>query len=493
MPGVLRGVLAALLLAAAAAPVAASQSGELGEFHAQRPRWSPCDFDAEVSCASIEVPLDYGNPGGRRISIAVSRQAADPATRRGVLFSNPGGPGGSGLLTVSSAGELVSWPKDRFAGTPLSRHYDLIGFDPRGVGRSTPLSCEEPAVTRPLTSRPDEADFAATAEWARQAQAGCEQVSGDLVPHINTRDTARDMDVLRAVLGEERISYVGYSYGTYLGAVYGTLFPRHLDRSVLDSAVPGDMDWRRTQMAGAVAAKRNVEQWAAWAADRPYGLGASQAEVLGVVEAVSAALPETPERFGSQRSRFDREVGYLATTRPDWDDLAALVRETRDTGAFPEPVPPVEGTGLVSGYVPVNQTVHCETDWPAELDVYRRDTARFSEEYPYGPGAATAMPDPCTFRATPPKETATRLARDGYPAGLVVQAEGDVQTEYSGGVEMARVLGHRLVTVADDGDHGQFARRGNTCVDDVVVRYLLGGELPAADVTCPGKPRPAVP
>ncbi|WP_218133803.1 alpha/beta hydrolase [Lentzea fradiae] len=489
--------MAALLLAVAAAtavPVAASQSGGVREFYEQQPRWSPCDFDAEVSCASIEVPLDYGNPGGRRISVAVSRQpATDPAARRGVLFSNPGGPGGSGLVTVNSGGATVSWPKDRFASTSLSRHYDLVGFDPRGVGRSTPLACEEPAVERPLTSRPSEADFAAVAEWARRSQAGCEQVSGDLVPHINTRDTARDMDVLRGVLGEEKISYVGYSYGTYLGAVYGTLFPEHLDRSVLDSAVPGDMDWRRTQMAGAVAARRNVEQWAAWTAGR-YDLGTTRDEVLTVVAAVSGALPETPERFGSQRSRFDREVGYLATLRPDWDDLAELVRETRETGTFPSPVPPGEPvSGVVTGYVPVNQTVHCETEWPADLDVYRRDTARFSEEYPYGAGAATAMPDPCTFRTGPPKERATEPRRHGYLAGLVVQAEGDVQTEYSGGVEMARKLGHRLVTVADDGDHGQYARRGNTCVDDAVTRYLVDGTLPAADLTCPGKPRPDVP
>jgi pimeloyl-ACP methyl ester carboxylesterase len=495
--------LAALLLAttavtATAIPVAASQPVGLREFYEQRPEWSPCDFDAEVLCASIEVPLDYGNPAGRRISIAVSRQAAaDPATRRGVLFSNPGGPGGSGLITVDASGDTVSWPKDRFADTPLSRHHDLIGFDPRGVGRSTPLSCEQPTTARPLTSRPTDADFDTVIEWAKQAQAGCEQASGDLLPHVNTRDTARDMDVLRGVLGEKKINYVGYSYGTYLGAVYGTLFPEHLDRSVLDSAVPGNMDWRRTQMNSAVAAKRNVEQWAEWTAlgDRRYHLGASRAEVLATVEAVSAKLPETMEQFGSQRTRFDKEVGFAATLRPDWDRLAELVRKTRATGTFPAPIPPTDapGTGLLTGYLPVNQTVHCETEWPTDLDIYRHDTALFSEKYPYGAGAATAMPDPCTFRTNPPKEKATKLRRAGYPAGLVVQAEGDIQTEYSGGVEMARRLNNRLITVVDDGNHGQYARRGNACVDDVVTRYLLDGRLPAADLKCPGQPRPAIP
>lgn len=513
MPGTRRAARAALLLVAAAsaaaavnstmpaapaAPVAASQSAGLDAFYEQRPAWSPCDFDPAVRCAEIEVPLDYADPGGKRISIAISRQAAaDPEARRGVLFANPGGPGGSGLITADASGENVSWPKDRFASTPLSRHYDLIGFDPRGVGRSTALACEEPEAERPLTSRPTRADFAATVAWARQSAAGCEKAGGDLLRHVTTRNTARDMDVLRGVLREKKINYVGYSYGTYLGAVYGTLFPGRLDRSVLDSAVPGDMDWRRTQMDGAVATTRNLEQWAAWTARRDgrYGLGASRAEVLATVAAVSAKLPETPERFGSQRTRFDKEVGYAASLRPDWDRLAEMVREARATGAFPAPEPPdgAAGTGLVTGYIPVNQMVHCETEWPADLRTYRRDTALFGKRHPYGPGASTALPDPCTFRTDPPKEKATALTRDGYPTGLVVQAEGDVQTPYPGGVEMARRLRHRLITVADDGDHGQYARRGNTCVDGAVTRYLLTGRLPAAGLTCPGKPRPAVP
>jgi pimeloyl-ACP methyl ester carboxylesterase len=493
-------VQAALLLTATATaiPVAASQPAGLGEFYEQQPAWSPCDFDAEVQCATIEVPLDYGNPAGKRISIAISRQAAtEPAPRRGVLLANPGGPGGSGLITTDSSGRTVSWPKERFAATPLSRHYDLVGFDPRGVGRSTPLSCEAPEAARPLTSRPTDADFAAAVEWAKQSAAGCEKAGGELLRHVNTRDTARDMDVLRGVLGEKKINYVGYSYGTYLGAVYGTMFPEHLNRSVLDSALPGNMDWRRTQMNGAVAAMRNVEQWAEWTAHRDgrYHLGASRAEVLATVEAVSAKLPETMEQFGSQRTRFDKEMGFAATLRPDWDRLAELVRKTRTTGTFPAPMPPTDapGTGLLTGYIPVNQTVHCETEWPTDLNAYRQHTALFSKKYPYGAGAATALPDPCTFRTDPPKEKATTLTRTGYPTGLVVQAEGDVNTEYSGGVEMARRLDNRLITVADDGDHGQYARRGNACVDDVVTRYLLDGTLPAADLTCPGRPRPAIP
>lgn len=488
--------LAALVVTACggfAVPVAAAGPTELDEFYEQPVSWAPCDFDATVDCASIDVPMDYADPAGERISIAISRQqATNPAERRGVLLANPGGPGGSGLTTTGADGKTVSWPKDRFASTPLGEHFDLIGFDPRGVGRSTQLACEEPSVSAPLESRPTPADFAAQVEWAKQSEAGCQRAGGKLRPHINTRDTARDMDVIRGVLGEQKINYVGYSYGTYLGAVYGTMFPEHLARSVLDSAVRADLDWRQTSMASAIAAARNVEQWAEWVAQRSgrYQLGTSQAEVLATVEAVSAGLPTAPEQFGSQRTQFDKAMGFMSDLRENWPSLAELVRTTRDTGEFPQPEPPggASGTSLVTGYLPVNQTVHCETDWPTDLDVYRRDVARFAKKYPYGAGAGTAMPKPCTFRAFTPKEKPTRVERAGYQVGLVVQAEGDIQTEYSGGVTMARRLGHRLITVADDGHHGQYARRDNTCVDTAVTDYLLDGTLPASDLTCPGTP-----
>lgn len=482
----------------------------LAAFYGQEPDWAACDFDAAVDCASIEVPMDYADPGGRRITLAVSRQrASDPAHRRGALLSNPGGPGGSGLVEPGPEGEEQSWPKRRFAGTPLAERYDLIGFDPRGVGRSTPLSCETTDVEKPIVSRPTEADVTAHAAWAKAAEKACEKGGGALRKFVNTRNTARDMDVLRGVLGERKVSYVGYSYGTYLGAFYGSMFADHLDRSVLDSSLDPGATWRETDMAGSVADRRNVEAWAEWTARRDgrYALGTSRAEVLAAVEAASAALPDTPpdgdEGGRGDRTRFDQELGYSAQLRADWPALAETVREVRETGGFPQPEPPgkravggrtAAGTGTVTGYLPVNQTIHCETDWPADLDTYRRDVAHFQARYPYGSGAGTAMPDPCTYRSFTPPEKPTEIRRDGYPTGLVVQAEGDAQTPYAGGVAMAARLDSRLVTVADDGHHGQYARRGNTCVDTAVTAYLLDGELPdARGLTCPGQPRPDIP
>jgi pimeloyl-ACP methyl ester carboxylesterase len=498
-------VVSAALLATPAAVLvtsadASQPSADLREFYDQKPAWAPCDFDATIDCAPVRVPLDYAHPDGKRISIAISRQrASDPPHRRGVLMANPGGPGGSGLLTFDAANHQVSWPKQTFGSTPLSRSYDLIGFDPRGVNRSAPFSCEEPEVSAPLVSRPTEADFQEHARWAKASEEGCQRLSGEVRPFINTRNTARDMDVIRGVLGEDKINYVGYSYGTYLGAVYGSMFAEHLDRSVLDSSLPPDLNWRKVGMASAMANRANVDAWAEWVAQRAgrYQLGTTKEEVLAAVEATSAKLPTTPDSTGFRpQTRFDQAIGDGSTLRPDWPGLAELVRKTRDTGKFTPPAPPgvpEPGSSTVSGYVPVNQTIHCETDWPSDLDTYRRDVALFSQKYPYGWGVGTVLPDPCTFRSFTPPEKPTHVQRDGYPAGLVVQAEGDVQTAYAGGVAMAERLGDRLITVADDGDHGQYAKRGNKCVDDAVTRYLLDGTLPAAGMTCPGQPRPDIP
>lgn len=497
-------VSAALLAAPAAVLVTSADASEPSEdlraFYDQKPTWAPCDFDATIDCASVTVPLDYAHPDGKQISIAISRQrASDPARRRGVLMADPGGPGGSGLITFDAANHQVSWPKQTFASTPLSRVYDLIGFDPRGVGRSAPFSCEEPEAANPIVSRPTEADFQERANWAKEAEEGCQRVSGDVRPFISTRNTARDMDVIRGVLGEDKINYVGYSYGTYLGAVYGSMFGGHLDRSVLDSSLPPDPNWRKVGMASSMANRANVDAWAEWAAQRAgrYQLGTTKEDVLATVEATSVKLPRTPDSDGFRpQTRFDQAVGDGSTLRPDWAGLAELVRKTRDTGKFTPPAgpgAPAPGSSTVSGYVPVNQTVHCETDWPSDLDTYRRDVATFAKEYPYGWGVTTAMPDPCTFRSFTPPERPTHVQRDGYPAGLVVQAEGDVQTAYAGGVAMAERLGSRLITVTDDGNHGQYAKRGNKCVDDAVTGYLLDGTPPAAGMTCPGQPRPRIP
>jgi len=280
------------------------------EFYSQRPQWSTGEDGIES--AIVEVPRDYADPGGERIEIAVTRRRApDPARRRGILLSVNGGPGGDWGFGRGLA--------EKFANTPVHEVYDLIGFDPRGTGESTRLYAEVAIAKAPFDSRPPDSAFDALAEDMRLRELACERGGGELRRHISTRNTARDMDVIRAVLGEEKLSFVGYAYGAYVGAVYGSMFPERLDRSVLDSCVNPEWTWREQFLWQGDAVQRNVDQWAAWVGERDghFGLGKDAAAVLGVVEEVVAALEiqhDTPQ----PRTLFDGAVGTRAGDRSRW-------------------------------------------------------------------------------------------------------------------------------------------------------------------------------
>ncbi|WP_461119850.1 alpha/beta fold hydrolase [Saccharothrix stipae] len=474
------GLVVAAVLATAVVPSFGSGRGDpLAEFHSQQLTWSPCKQLLE--CAELVLPLDYTRPTADRISLVISRRkATDPARRRGVLVLNPGGPGGSGLGMPTF-----------LANTEPAKVYDLIGFDPRGVGGSTALTCRTVAELATVDTRPADSEFPKWAAEASAAEDACQRAAGGIRPFVSSANTARDLDVVRAVLGEEKLNYLGYSYGTYLGAVYGSLFPARLDRSVLDSAVHPEWIWREQFRAQAVAYRRNVETWADWAArhhDR-FQLGTTADAVMDTVEGVASALAANPVGDHT-RTRFDAAVGVGARYRPLWADLAAAVVELR-AGSPSEVSALMSGEAendLVSG---VFNTVTCEVDWPTDLETYYEDMRVFRDRYPYGFGVLRAAPTTCAFRSFTPPEPAVALKREGYPVGVIVQAEGDTQTHYESGPAMAERLGHNLITVRDEGKHGIYGG-GNACVDRVVNRYLVDGVLPASSSFCPGDPRPAV-
>ncbi|SHF40852.1 alpha/beta fold hydrolase [Streptoalloteichus hindustanus] len=461
----------------------------LAQFRRQQPTWAPCSFNGALECATVMAPMDYRHPEAERITLAVSRRrAADPARRRGVLLLNPGGPGGSGL----------QMPK-LLLDQPTAQVYDLVGFDPRGVGRSTALACEQTPMLYKPESRPTDDVFPWWVASARESEEACARAGGALRPHVNTPNTARDMDLIRSVLGEEKINYVGYSYGTYLGAVYGSLFPERLDRSVLDSSVHPDWIWREQFKRQGTAYRDNVDLWAEWAAKRnaTLGLGDSRDAVLGTVEQLARKLSGQPVA-GYDRSSLDGAVGVGARYRPLWADLAKVVRSLRDGNSLAATQDAVRAGQLMTDVAlaelraGVFDTVTCEADWPQDTAAYLEDMRVFRERYPYGYGVMRAVPWPCTFRSFAPPERPVPLRRAGYPVGLVVQAAGDTQTQYAGGPAMAARLAHHLITVSDEGEHGMYGF-GNACVDQQVNAYLVDGMLPPTRSECPGRARPEVP
>lgn len=463
----------------------------LQDFYTQPVAWSPTPDDTALERAAIEVPRDYADPAGDRLTLALTRRRAT-GRKRGILLSVNGGPGGDWGLGKALA--------DKYAGTPVHEAYHLIGFDPRGTGDSTNLHAEVTVPKALFDSRPPDSAFPALAEDMRLRELACQRAGGELRRHISTRNTARDMDVIRAVLGEEKLSFVGYAYGAYVAAVYGTLFPERLDRSVLDSSVNPDWTWREQFLWQGDAVQQNVDKWAGWTSERNshFGLGTTPEAVLDAVEQVVAALDEVS---GSHhlRTLLDGAVGNRAADRSQWAELGALISDLHTAIDARDPDTCMSLLSSQSTWrasdaegdlrIAVLDAITLEHEWPQDIEVYYADMREFRARFPYGYGVLRAQPWVGAFRTFTAPEQPVALVRKGYPVGLVVQADGDPMDHYAGGVAMAERLGHHLVTIEDSGDHEVYALAGNPHVDEIVSRYLVTGELPPPRISVPGTTR----
>ncbi|TDD59613.1 alpha/beta fold hydrolase [Kribbella antibiotica] len=511
------GLTAGLTMAAGSlvvVPASGAADQALAAYYNQKVSWAACDpgeappgfpqedWDKEwagLDCATVVVPINYKKPGDGNLSVAISRRkAADPKQRQGVLLLNPGGPGGDGLM-------MPNWmKKEKIAGP-----FDLIGFDPRGVGRSTPLRCEVPPKEQLFDTRPTDKQFAEIAADAKAQEEGCEAAGGGIRKYISTMNTARDMDVIRGVLGEKKINFFGYSYGTLLGATYGSLFPSKLNRSVLDSSMHPDWLWYEQAKQVSVAAKENFEAVASWIAERDstYHFGKTLAEVTASLEAVRAKLAKEPVPWPIPGAGdpvdgifFDIILGGSGY-RPMWDLAAELIGLIRDAANAPAgkrvlssdagyALKTLYGT-IKDTYQGVFQAVSCETPWSKDPKGYEEQMRLFREKYPYGPGAMQAAQTNCTYAKWKPQEKFLDLKRKGYPVGLVIGAEFDPATQYDGSPAMAAALNNNLISVKDEGSHGQYG--SNPCATQKINDYLMNGILPGSRSTCDGAPRPDVP
>ncbi|MCW5253634.1 alpha/beta hydrolase [Streptomyces sp. SHP 1-2] len=502
---------AALVLAAALAltalPTAARASPDpdpLARYHGQRLTWRSCATGpddelgkelerAGARCTRVTVPLDHARPEGRTLGIALSRiPATDPGHRIGSLLLNGGGPGGQ---------TLGDPPWVREAMGPAAR-FDVIGVDPRFVGRSSPLDCGWPTGSAFRGAGTDRAGFDRMTELARDLARRCRTAAGDLLPYATTRDTARDMDVVRAALGERRISYLGYSYGSYLGEVYATMFPGRTDRVVLDGVIAPDRYGPRLLRHAGPANRHALEGWASWTAlrDGTYRLGRTRAAVLATVDRIGAAAARRPLRLGGHR--VDEHTvpvillnGLSQDNATAYGDFAEGVRDLA-RAARGEPVAPspwLAGvldftlTGAESAYGSAQTAILCgDAAAPRDPEVYWRDIRRVRAEDPrFGP--VTQNINACAFW-DPPRERPVTVRGD-LPA-LLVNATGDPRTDYEG----ARLVrdawpSSRLVTLRGADQHAVFGVHGDDCVDSAVNAYLVTGRLPARDLTCEARPR----
>ena len=210
---------------------------ELAKFYNQKPMWSDCPgANSSARCGKVEVPLDWAKPDGKRIKIALAINPADNPETAPYLLMNPGGPGSSGI-------EWITDYINSLGTQSLRNHYNIVGFDPRGVGKSNPVKCLPAKELEKYLYEPSpypylsQQDIQATRDTAESFAKACQENTGELLGHVDTASAARDMDVIRGVLGQKELNYLGYSYGTLLGATYAVLFPKKVGRFVLDGVV----------------------------------------------------------------------------------------------------------------------------------------------------------------------------------------------------------------------------------------------------------------
>nr|WP_116203618.1 alpha/beta hydrolase [Amycolatopsis circi] len=447
--------------------------------------WGACPADVaappQLQCASLEVPLDYRNPDGKKIIVEISRlPSTDPAKRRGVLLFNPGGPGGPGLafpLTWANLGAPAS----------LLAEYDLIGFDPRGVGHSTPVSCDlspEQLLLAPKYAHNREEVVQASAAAKQIAQKCANSASAPILPYITTANTARDMDQIRAALGESKISYFGLSYGTYLGGVYASLFPDQTDRVVLDSVVgPTGVDVTTARRL-AEGMHDRFPDFAKWAAVRNsiYGLGATPAEVTATFFKLADRLDQHPIA-GLDGSLFRLGTHSLTYQTLTFPKLAQTWQALLDNQA-PGPLQP-PATGSEQSQRGTMISILCgDNAWPRSISTYQRNVAHDRAEFPML-GGAEANVWPCAHWAAQPLEPPVQFSDQGPSNLLLVQNLRDPATPLSGALETREAFGSRarMVTV-DQGGHGVGLPYLNSCGFAAVTDYLVHGTRPEADKFC---------
>ncbi|MFE0803217.1 alpha/beta hydrolase [Streptomyces sp. NPDC058812] len=481
------GVSTALL--GITAPVTASATAAPSEPLA----WTACEgtgIDPRQQCATVQVPMDHADPDGPLIDIAVSRiPSENPDARRGALLLIAGGPGGSSLNDPSRKGQKL--PQN------VRDTHDLIGFAPRGLAPSTSVSCGleygdlATSKLRPWPAPDGSVD--GNMDTARRTADACARNGGELMRHLSTANEARDIDRIRAALGERKISAWGVSYGTYVGSVYSRLFPHRTDRVVLDSL--DDPDPTRVNRAWLAGHEQGVEDtfphFAAWASEpgNPDRVARSASDVRPMFLRLAARLDRepipwpgaNPEELNGNVLRQTMLDSFASPSR--YPTLAKLMVAARRGTVPPAPAGPPEA--VLQNVTAVGAGVLCnDVAWPKSAAGYQKDVTESRAEYPLTAGMPrNAML--CAAWPYPPREAPVRITDRGPSNILLVQNERDVNTPLSGALKMREALGRRAVMVTvDSTGHDAYLAEGNACGDRTVSHFLATGERPDADLYC---------
>jgi pimeloyl-ACP methyl ester carboxylesterase len=451
----------------------------LARYERQRLNWKSCGHD--LSCSPMLVPLDYADPDGTAITLVVAKRAATSSKRLGSLIINPGGPGGSGV-----------WYVGYFNAAGLE-NYDIVGWDPRGVGNSTPVNCFGKEDLDHYFSMDNSPENAAELQARINEQIAfgrsCLDRSGALLEHISTMDTVRDLDLLRQLLGETKINYFGSSYGTRIGALYAELFPRRVARMVLDGAVDINSSSKITQVDGF---ERALDHFASWCADAHCRLGSQRDEVLSAIKQFLDRLDQQPLNAAGGRTLSQQQgVEAVFFSMYGGTDSWPMLRDALSAAIFDG-----DGNGLLQladasdrrnrdgSYGQLNYAFPAIRCLDSPDDSVRAAEKRLAEESRRAPvlGALNGPDLVCPLWPVKSAPRQPKVDAAGAPPIVVIGTTGDPATPYEYAESMARELRSGVLVTFDGEGHLAYGQSG--CVRELVVAYLVKDEVPRDGIRC---------
>ena len=465
---------------------------------------------ATFSCAVITVPLDYANPKGETISIAVKKRAATGGHSQGALFINPGGPGDSGVSFAERAGNAFS--------PDLLSAYDIIGFDPRGVGSSTAITCSsdddsssspaEPSATgTPSAGSTLSAGTASGGEsyeeWAESTRQSFQELSKQcgsntepaaLLDHVDTVSAARDLDILRALAGQEKLNYLGFSYGTYLASVYAETFPGNTGRIVLDGAIDPSLSLAEQglgQAKGFEQALRTYVDYCQSSSGCPLsgGTDAGVQQIRDLITSVNSTPLATgdPKRTVTGADIVTALSEYLYTTEQNWPPLTKALDQAinhRDGSAFAaseeqDSSSKDDGGGAFQAVTCLDYPVEGDTTtWAAQYEQAKREAPIFAD-------SAVGMDLVCSVWGHNGTRKPAQIHARGAAPILVVGTTGDPATPYAWSKSLAEQLDSGQLLTWEGNGHTAYGGDAS-CVNDAVDAYLISGTMPEKGLTCHG-------
>lgn len=475
-----------------------NQTVDLNGFYSQQVSWKPCGSGADQICASIKVPLNYNNLNDGDIEIAVARTKRSGGNtteaNEGVILTNPGGPGASGLDFHPYMVGMLS--------DDVRTAYDVVSFDPRGVGKSAPVTCLDTKQMDTFMADLGTPNKVTSIDQVESAAAsmgeGCEKESARILPYLGTNNTARDMDVIRGVLGETKINYYGASYGTNLGQVFATLFPNKTGRFVLDGVVPMWFDLEQTGLGQAKGFNTTFERFVADCPKRrncPLPANANQANAKVkalLVELGSKNLPAKGDNSGREVTQAIAYNGIMAAMYDDtygWADLRSALRQ-----AFAG-----NGAGLLQlsdeyadredgkygGILQSYYAVSClDQDGRADVTATEQLGKEWARQAPMFGDYMAWTGLPCASWPAPVDLAPSRDNWSELPAMLLINYSEDPATPYVWAEDVAEAMPQSALIKVPGPNHVA-AFNEIKCVDDSISQFYLDGKLPASRATCP--------